>query len=282
LIEEIVISSLILGGLYALLSLGFSLIRGVAKIMNFAHGAFYMLTGYLIFQALFLGLGLAIVISLVLIVLISLVVYKLIIGPLREKEAEAALVTLSLTLLIQELVKLIWGPDFKSIPYLISGFVTVLGVRVVSQKILALFAAIICVSILFIFIKKTKTGKATRAISQNLEVARLLGINVSRVLMVSMGISALLAGIAAVFFTPLAILSPTEWVVLLQFFPVVVLGGLGSLKGSAIASFIIAFIEKTVEFTIGGGYLMQTVTFGIMLLVLFIKPSGLFGKSASN
>jgi branched-chain amino acid transport system permease protein len=279
LIEEIVISALILGGLYALLSLGFSLIVGVARIMNFAHGALYMLAAYLIWSGLPFGLGLSIVSSLFFTVLIGLVIYKLLIGPLREKGTEAALVTFAVALIFQELVKLIWGPDYKSIPNVVSGYVTILGVRVVNQKLLALVVAMVLVSVLFLFIKHTKMGKATRAVAQNLEVARLVGINVSRVLMVSMGISVLLAGLAAVFFAPLSVVSPTDWTVLFQFFPVVVLGGLGSLKGSVVASFFIAFIEKIVEFTLGGGYLMQTVTFVIMLVTLFVRPAGLFGKS---
>jgi len=278
LIEEIVISGLILGGLYALLSLGFSLIVGVARIMNFAHGALYMLAAYVIWSGLPFGLGLSIVNSLFFTVLIGLVIYKLLIGPLREKETNAALVTIAVALIFQEVVKLVWGPDYKSIPSTVSGYVTILGVRVVNQKLLALGMAIGLVSVLFLFVKRTKMGKATRAVAQNLEVARLVGINVSRVLMVSMGISVLLAGLAAVFFVPLSVLSPTSWTVLFQFFPVVVLGGLGSLKGSVVASFFIAFVEKTVEFTWGGGYLMQTVTFAIMIVTLFVRPAGLFGK----
>ncbi len=277
-IEEIVVSGLILGGLYALLALGFSLIRGVARIMNLAQGAFYMLTAYIIYSTLSAGLGVAIVISLVFTVLISLIVYKVLIGPLREKEAEAALVTLALAMVFQESVKLIWGPEYKSIPYVVSGYTTVIGVRVVNQKLLALIMALVLVSMLFLFIKRTKPGKAIRALAQNMEVARLVGINVSRVFMITMGIAGLLAGLAAVFFAPLYVVSPTEWVILLQTFPVIVLGGLGSLKGSVVAAFVMAFLEKTVEFTIGGGYLMQTVTFVIMLAVLFIRPTGLFGK----
>ena len=250
--------------------------------MNLAHGALYMLTAYMIYSVLSLGLGTAIIISLILIVLISLVIYKLLIGPLREKEAEAALVTLALALVIQESVKLIWGPEFKSIPYVVSGFVTLLGVRVVNQKLLALVMALVLVSVLWLFIKRTKPGRAIRAVAQNMEVARLVGINITRVLMMSMGISALLAGLAAVFFAPLNVFSPTDWTILLQAFPAIVLGGLGSLKGSVIASFILAFIEKIVEFTLGGGYLLQTVTFVIMLIVLFVRPTGLFGKPTNK
>ena len=281
-IEEVVVSTLILGGLYALLSLGFSLISGVARIMNLAHGALYMLTAYFIYSLLSLGLGTSIIISLVLIVLVALIIYKLLIGPMREKGARAALVTLALALVFQESAKLIWGPEFQSIPYLISGYVTILGVRVVSQKLLALVAAAVLVSVLWFFVTRTKPGKGIRAVAQNIEVARLVGINIRRVFMISMGISALLAGFAAVFFAPLYVVSPTEWTILFQAFPVIVLGGLGSLKGSFIASFVMAFIEKIVEFYVAGGYAAGIISFVIMAVILLVRPTGLFGKSSSG
>jgi branched-chain amino acid transport system permease protein len=283
LIEEVIVSALILGGLYALLSLGFSLISGVARIMNLAHGALYMLTAYLIYSLLFLGLGTAIIISLVLIVLISLIIYKLFIGPMREKGAEAALVTLALALVFQESVKLIWGPGLISIPSIIpSGVVTILGVRVTNARVLFLVASAVLVSILWFFITRTKQGKGIRAVAQNMEVARLVGINIGRVFMISMGISALLAGLAAVFFVPTTSIASTDWTILFQAFPVIVLGGLGSLKGSFIGSFVIAFIEKTVEFYVAGGNTAGIVSFAIMAVILLIRPTGLFGKSSSG
>jgi branched-chain amino acid transport system permease protein len=283
LIEEVIVGTVFLGGLYALLSLGFSLISGVARIMNLAHGALYMLTAYLVYSLLFLGLGTAIAISLVLIVFISLIIYKLFIGPMREKGAEAALVTLALALVFQESVKLIWGPKLISIPSAIPlGFVTILGVRVTNTRLLFLVASAVLVSILWFFITRTKQGKGIRAVAQNMEVARLVGINIRRVFMISMGISALLAGLAAVFFVPTTFIAPTEWTILFQAFPVIVLGGLGSLKGSFIGSFVIAFIEKTVEFYVAGGNLAGLVSFAIMAVILLIKPTGLFGKSSSG
>ena len=139
LIEEIVVSSLILGGLYSLLALGFSLIRGVARVSNLAHGALYMLTAYMIYSLLFLGIGLSIAISLILVILVSLFIFRTLIGPLREKEATVATITLGIAIVFQELVKIIWGPGIKSIPTLIEGYTVILGVRVVNQKLLALF-----------------------------------------------------------------------------------------------------------------------------------------------
>ena len=278
-IEQILIYTFILGGLYCLLALGFSLIFGVAKVMNFAHGAFYMLTAYFIYSLLFAGLEIAIPISLILIVITSSIVYELLIKPMHEKEMRAAVVTLGLVLVLQEGVKLFYGPGVKSIPYIITGYVTILGVRIVSQKLLATITAIVLVAALYMFIRRTKQGKAIRAVAQNMEVARLVGINVSRVVMMTMGISALLAGVAAVLFAPVYIVSPTEWSILFRAFPVIILGGLGSLRGMLAASFLIAGIEKIVEYTIGGGYIVPTITFSLMLVILLVRPSGLFGHT---
>jgi branched-chain amino acid transport system permease protein len=247
--------------------------------MNFAHGAFYMLTAYFIYSLLFAGLEIAIPISLILIVTTSFIVYELLIKPMREKEMRAAVVTLGLVLVLQEVVRLVYGPEFKSIPYIITGYVTILGVRIVSQKLLATITAIVLVAALYMFIRRTKQGKAIRAVAQNIEVARLVGINVSRVVMMTMGISALLAGVAAVLFAPVYIVSPTEWSILFRAFPVIILGGLGSLRGMLAASFLIAGIEKIVEYTIGGGYIVPTITFSLMLVILLVRPSGLFGHT---
>ena len=247
--------------------------------MNLAHGGLYMLTAYIIYSLLPLGLGPAIIISLITIVIVSLIIYNLLIGPLREKGSRAAIVTLALALILQESVKLIWGPGIKSIPYIITGNVTILGVKVVNQRLMSLVVALILVSTLWIFIKRTKQGKAIRAVAQNMEVAKLVGVNIKRVFMMSMAISALLAGFAAVLFAPTYYMSPTSWTILFSSFPVIVLGGLGSIKGSFVAAFIIAFIQKIIEFTVvNSGYLVPVATFVVMLIVLFIRPSGLFGK----
>jgi branched-chain amino acid transport system permease protein len=281
LFEQVIIATLSLGGLYALLSMGFALILGVARIMNFAHGALYMVAAYLIIQFAPLGLGVSYLISLVAIAVISLILYRLFIGPMREKESEAALVTVALALIFQELVKFTWGPEFKSVPSLVSGYATLLGVRITNQKLLALLAASVIFLFLWIFINWTKLGKGVRAVAQNMEVARLVGVNVRQVFMITMGISAVLAGLAAVFFAPLNVVSPIEWTILFQAFPVIVLGGLGSLKGAFVASFIMAFIEKMVEFYIAGGYAMELVSFAIMVIILLVRPTGLFGKKIS-
>ncbi|UCC58257.1 MAG: branched-chain amino acid ABC transporter permease [Candidatus Bathyarchaeum sp.] len=281
-IAEILISGLILGGLYALMSLGFALINGVARVFNLAHGSLYMLCAYFIYSLSFLGLGVSIVLSLILTIITGVLIYQFFIHPLREKKFGAAIVTLSLAIFLQALVSIIWGPQFISIPYVITGYTTIFGVRVVNQKLLSLIVAIILVIFLGLFINRTRVGKSIKAVAQNMDVAKLVGINTRNTFMISMGISALLAGFAAVLFAPVYIVSPSAWTILFRSFPVLVLGGLGSLKGALVGAFIIAFTEKIIEYTVQGGYLVQTVTFGVMLLIIFIKPEGIFGKKISK
>lgn len=282
LIEEIVISSLILAGLYILLSVGFSLIVGVAQIINFAHGALYVISAYLIYSLLPLGHGVAIIITLAVAPLLGLLIYRVFIGPLREKGARAALVTIALALIFQEILKLVFGPQIISIPNVLSGYSTIMGVNVTNQKILALVVALVSAIGLWIFIKRTKRGKAIQAVAQNMDVARLVGINIRSVLMTSMGISVLLAAIAAILFAPTWSVSPADWAILFRAFPVIILGGQGSIKGSIVASFVLAFTETTVIFTLGGGNTVQIVSFALMLTVIFFRPAGLFGKSRTG
>jgi len=278
LIAQILISGLILGGLYALLSLGFALITGVARVFNLAHGSLYMLCAYYIYSLSFLGLGVSIVLSLILTIITGILIYQFFIHPLRKKNFSAAVVTLSLAIFFQALVNLIWGPQYISIPEVITGYTTILGVRVVNQDLLSLIVAIILGALLALFINRTRVGKSIKAVAQNMDVARLVGINIRNTFIISMGISALLAGFAAVLFAPVYVVSPSGWTILFRTFPVLVLGGLGSLKGAFVGAFIIAFTETIIKFTTEGGYLMQTVTFAVMLIIIFIKPSGIFGK----
>lgn len=277
-----IISSFILAGLYILLSVGFSLIVGVAQILNFAHGALYIISAYLIYALLPLGHGIAMIIALIATPLLGLVVYRVFIGPLREKGARAALVTIALALIIQEILKLIFGPQIISIPNIVSGYSIIIGVPVTNQKLLSLVVALVSVLLLWIFIRKTKQGKAIQAVTQNMDVARLVGVNIRRVLMTSMGISVLLAAIAALLFAPTWSVSPSDWAIVFRAFPVIILGGMGSIKGSVVASFLLAFTETTVIFYFGGGNLVQIVSFCLMLTVIFLRPRGLFGKGSGG
>ena len=237
-----------------------------------------MLCAYFVYYLQFMGLGPAIVLSLILTVIAGLIIFQFFIGPMKKKNFGAAIVTLSLALFIQALVSIVCGPQYKALPYVVIGYTTILGVRVVYQKLLVLIVSVIMIVLLELFINKTRIGKSIRAVAQNMDVAKLVGINTRNTFMIAMGISALLAGIAAVLFAPLNTVYPLSWAILFQIFPVMVLGGLGSLKGALVGSVIIAFTEKIIDFTIGGGHLAQTVTFAVMLIIILVRPTGIFGK----
>jgi branched-chain amino acid transport system permease protein len=153
------------------------------------------------------------------------------------------------------------------------------GTRVLYQNFLAIGVILVVLFALWALLSKTKLGKAIRAIAEDTEVANLMGINVSRICTITVGISILLAGIAGVVISPIEMVHPLMWIHPLTIvLAAVVLGGLGSVKGSVIAAFILGFAETAVVFLIqGGSFLKGAVSLAVMVLVLLIRPEGLFG-----
>jgi len=169
--------------------------------------------------------------------------------------------------------------DFLSVPYLIQGFFTVFGVKVFYQQLLTFGCVLFVLAALRALLMRTKLGLAIRSTAQDREVANLMGINESRAAMLTMGITVGLAGLAGAVVVPLTILEPYMWMhPLIMIMAVVVLGGLGSLKGSFAGAYILGFAEALVVFLIPkGAFLKGSVALSVMILVLLIRPEGLFG-----
>jgi len=281
-IQNIIINGLINGSIYALLAIGFSLIFGVARIVNIAHTAFYMLAAYFIYVG-FHHLGMSPYISMPLSVLavglLSIICYKIFIQPIREHEAAVLIATIALAMVIQEALLIAFGGHYLGVPPLVSGYATIAGVKVTYQHLLALSVAVLALFGVWILLMKTKLGLALRSTAQDREVANLMGINEARVAMVTMGISVMMAGIAGAVVVPLFVLDPHMWMhPLIMMLAIVVLGGLGSIKGSFAGAYIMAFAEVLVVFLIPmGAFLKGSVALSIMILVLLIRPEGLFG-----
>jgi branched-chain amino acid transport system permease protein len=281
---NIIISGLISGSVYALLAIGFSLIFGVARIVNIAHTAFYMLAAYCIYFATqkmgfppLWGMGAAIV----LVTLLGLISYKIFINPIREHEAAVLIATIALAMAFQEIMTLIFTGTYLSVPSLIKDYVVILGVKVFYQQLLTFCVALIIMALLWVLLMKTKLGLAIRSTAQDKEVANLMGINEAQVAMITMGISVGLAAFTGAVVVPLAILEPGMWMhPLIMMMAAVVLGGLGSLKGSFLGAYILGFAEALVVFLAPmGAFLKGSVALSIMILVLLIRPEGLFGVS---
>jgi len=281
-IARIIVFTLVTGGVYAILASGFSLIFGVARVSNLAHTAFYMLAAYgMWYFALQLGLGFvpSIILTLVIIPLLGILSYRFLMDRVREHHAALLLLTVALALVIQEGLMIVFGGYFRSVPPLIPGFVMVMGVRVASQNLLSLGIMAVVIVGLWLLLTRTKLGITIRATAQDAEVANLMGIGVSRTLMMTMGIATALAAVAGVVVAPLWSVFPLMWMTpLTMILVIVVLGGLGSIKGSIIGAFIIALVEVLViSFVPQGGFLRTSFALLAMVIVLVVRPGGLFG-----
>jgi len=281
---NIIVSGLISGSVYALLAIGFSLIFGVARIVNIAHTAFYMVAAYCIYFVTH-KMGFhplwGMVAAIVLVTLFGMICYKILINPIREHEGAVLIATIALAMALQEIMVLKFTGTYLSVPSLVKGYFVIFGVKVFYQQLLTFCAALLMMTILWVLLMRTKLGLAVRSTAQDKEVANLMGINEARVAMMTMGISVGLAAFTGAVVVPLTILEPHMWMhPLIMMMAVVVLGGLGSLKGSFMGAYILGFAEALVVFLVPkGAFLKGSVALSIMILVLLIRPEGLFGVS---
>jgi len=281
-VDLIIIGTLVKGGIYALLAVGFSLIFGVARLINLAHTGFYMLAAYGVWYfSLRLGLGLieSIIISVVAVTLLGVLSYRFVIDRIREHHAAVLLITLGLAMAFEQFMTLFFTGNYETIPDYVSGYTEILGIRVTNQYMLTLGIVVVVIIVVMLFLTKTKLGTAIRATANDAEIANLMGISVPRTLMITMGIATALGAIAGVTMAPSVIISPALWSSpLVMMMVIVVLGGLGSIKGSIIGSFIIGFVETLITVMLpAGGYLKTTFVLLVMVIVLLVRPGGLFG-----
>ncbi len=279
---NIIITGLITGSMLALLAISFSLIFGVARIVNIAHTAFYMVAAYCIFSLTGkFGLNpvMGMLVAVAVVTIFGLLAYKFLIDPIREHEAAVLIATIALAMIFQEAVMLIYTGDYRTVSALIEGYFILAGVKVFYQQMLTFGVVLVLLAVLWFLLRKTKIGLAIRSTAEDREVANLMGMNDSRLAMITMGISVALAGFTGAVIAPLAGLSPFMWMEpLIMMMAVVVLGGLGSIKGSFVAAYILGFAEALVVFMIPkGAFLKGSVALTIMILVLLLRPEGLFG-----
>ncbi len=279
---DILITSLINGSTYAMLAIGFSLIFGVARIVNIAHTAFYMVAAYCIYFTTYrLGFNPvgAMLAAIVFVTFLGYITYILFIKPIREHEQAVLIGTIALAIAFQEVMMLIFTGDYLSVPALIKGYTTLFGVKVFYQQLLTFASVLVMLGLMRLFLMHTKLGLAIRATAQDREVANLMGMDESRVAMMAVLISVGLAAATGAVIVPLTTVEPFMWNhPLIMMMAVVVLGGMGSIKGSFYAAFILGFAEAMVVFLIpAGAFLKGAVALSIMILVLLVRPAGLFG-----
>ncbi len=277
---NIFITGLMTGGVYALLAVGFSLIFGVARIVNLAHTAFYMLAAYLIYTfASLAGLSapLSVVLSIASTTAIGVICYKLVIDPIRGRETTVLIATIALAIIIQEAVAIQFGADATQRIRILSGFVEILNVKVFKRDLLAFGVALATLVAIWALLMRTRLGTAIRSTAQDREVANLMGMNVARTGMITMAIAVALVAIAGAVQAPAA--TPLMWMPqLVTILAIVVLGGLGSIRGSLVGAFILGFAETSVTVLVPEySSLERAAALAIMVAVIMIRPQGLFG-----
>lgn len=281
---QILLNGLMLGALYAIVSVGLTLIFGTIKVINFAHGEFLMVGMYvtwLVVTKFAVHPYVAAVVVIPVLFILGALTQRFIIQPLMKSRNESVQIfaTVGLSIALINLALLIFGADIVNTPA--SGLRTPLtagGLNVLVGQLIIFLMSVFVVVAMELFLKFSQTGRAIRAVAQHRVAAELMGVNVSRIYVLSFGLGAACVGLASVLIAPLYPTSPTIGTnFVLVAFVVVVLGGLGSISGAFWAAMIIGVVDAVAGFYISAD-LANAVVFGIFLLILIFRPAGLFGK----
>ena len=281
LLEKAIMSALVLGGTYALLSVGLTLIAGVLNVINFAHGALLMMAMYAVFW-LFSLLNIhpffSLIVTMPLFFVVGMAVQKCLISPLKTVENQV-LVTFALAIILENLALLLWSADYRSMITPFSEIsIQIHYVRVSLVRLLMIIVALFLTFLLHLFITRTKLGRGVWALAQDPQTTMLMGINVNMLRSLTFGLGTALLAVTATFLAQVFYIYPGfgfRFVIIC--FIIVVLGGFGSIGGAALASFIIGFTEVFSTIFIGSGY-AEMIIYLIFIFLLIFRPSGLFGK----
>ena len=284
------VTGISLGSVYAIIALGYTMVYGIAKMLNFAHGDVIMIGGYVVFVSVSnLGINpyVAILISMAVCTVFGVVVEKVAYKPLRNASPLAVLITaIGVSYLLQNVALLIFGSDTKAFTSVVTmknitlfdGQLIIPGVAVVT-----VLACIVIMIGLSLFIKKTKAGRAMVAVSEDKGAAQLMGINVNGTISLTFAIGSGLAAVASMMYTTSYVSIKNELGITLglKAFVAAVLGGIGSVPGAMIGGLLLGIIEIMVKvYMLPGTY--EAVTYLILIVVLLVRPTGLMGKKVSE
>lgn len=281
---QIVIYGAVISSIYALLAVGFTLIFGVARILNLAHGSFYALGAYGVYTLtanVHLPLWLAAIVAVVLVGLLGVLIERVLVRPLRRSMLAVLLITLAVALMIEQVLLLAFGSEARNVPSLVDVTYHLLGVDISGQRLFALAGGIVVLAGLWSFLQFTRLGSAILAVSQDAEAAQYMGIPSDRMYSIVMGMSAGMAAAAGVLVAPFQSVIPSMGLLpLVKAFAIVVVGGLGSIAGSVVGALLLGFSETIIAFKISIEW-SQIVSVAAVLVTLVLRPAGFFGKRAA-
>ncbi len=283
-----IINGLSLGSIYALIALGYTMVYGIIKLINFAHGEIYMLGAFIGFIAT-TSLGLSFLPTLILVMvacaIIGVVIERIAYKPLRKATRIAALITaIGVSYFLQATTQNVMGTGVKTYPEVLANEIFIVGgVRISSQQIIIFVITIVLMLLLQFIVHRTKVGRAMRAVSADADAARLMGIDVDRTISYTFAIGSALAGAAGVLvgiyynsINPLMGMIPG-----LKAFIAAVFGGIGIIPGAMFGGFFIGTVETLVS-GYGSSLYRDAVVYLILIVVLIVKPAGLLGKNTKE
>ncbi len=279
------INGLSLGSIYAIIALGYTMVYGIAKMLNFAHGDVIMIGAYIAFCGLqYLGIPpvLAILLAMLFCTLLGVTIEGFAYRPLRQATSLAVLITaIGMSYLLQNVALMIWGANPKSFPttFINSGNIRLGQLNISSATLITILANVVIMVTLTLFTSRTKLGKAMRCVSEDRGAAELMGINVNRTISLTFAIGSALAAIAGVLLcSSYPILQPTTGSMPgIKAFTAAVFGGIGSIPGAMLGGILLGVIE-----IFGKAYIStelgDAIVFAVLIVVLLVKPAGLLGK----
>ena len=281
------INGLNIGSIYALIALGYTMVYGIAKLINFAHGDVIMVGAYISFISMKFGLPwwLAVIISIVACAVLGIVMEKVAYKPLRNASRISLLITaIGISYLLQNAFQLIFGANpqpyhaFITLPALSLG-----GISIQANYYITFSVSVVLMILLTLFVNKTTMGKAMRAVSEDEGAAKLMGINVDTTISLTFAIGCALAAIAGILYANCyPMINPTLGSLPgIKAFIAAVLGGIGSIPGAVIGAFILGMVEAMTKAYISS-QLTDTIVFAILILMLVFKPAGILGKNVKE
>lgn len=282
---ELLISGLVLSSIYALMAVGLTLIYGITKVLNYAQGSLFTLGAYIafLFFSNFSNINYFVVLFLTLILMgiVGFIYEKIFIFPVRrlpDWDFTVIIVTLGAALLIDNLFLVVFGPLQKTLPRAFLGSFELGIFRITKHNLFIIIVAVLTIFLLDRFLTKTRTGMNMRAVAQSPEGARIVGLNINRIFSYSFAAAGILAGIAGILLTPRTLIYPlVGWPVFLKGLVVMVLGGLGSIKGTLYAAIILGMVEISVSYFFGARWALPVFIL-VLIVVLVFRPKGLAGR----
>lgn len=281
LLAQAVLNGLVIGTMYMLMAVGFTLVFGIMRVVNFAHGEFYMLgafIGFFTYVQWEMPFVVCLAIAALTIGILGMLVERALIQPFRSDEMSGMIATLAMSVIIQNAAVMLWGPVPRAMPDIVAGTVAIGPFSFPWSRLVVIAAASLIFILFWLFMQRTRLGRAMRAVAQDMETALIQGIRVNYIYPLAFGMSVALAAMAGVLMGPVFSVSPFVGLTpMLKAFVVVILGGLGSVPGAVVGGLLLGMIESFTA-TLFGSLVADILQLLLVILILLVRPSGLLGQ----